>query len=53
MLHNFWLPYDLIRTWAKIKFELFNPLIIMGWGIYYFCSGVLAVRNLLKFYYQF
>jgi hypothetical protein len=21
----------------------------MGWGVYYFCSGVLAVRSLLNF----
>jgi hypothetical protein len=49
----FWLPCDLIRTWAKIKFELFNPLIMMGWGIYYFCSGVLVVRSLLNFSYYF
>jgi hypothetical protein len=53
MLHNFWLSYDLIRTWAKIKFELFNPLIMMGWGVYYFCSDVLVVRSLLKFSYHF
>jgi hypothetical protein len=53
MLHIFWLSYDLIETWAKIKFELFNPLIMMGWGIYYFCSGVLAVRSLLNFSYHF
>jgi hypothetical protein len=45
--------YGLIRTWAKIKFELFNPLIMMGWGVYYFYSGVLAVRSLLKFSYHF
>jgi hypothetical protein len=49
MLHNFWLSYDLIKTWAKIKFELFNPLIMMGLGVYHFCSGVLVVRSLLTF----
>jgi hypothetical protein len=26
---------------------------MMGWGIYYFCSGVLAIRSLLKFSYHF
>jgi hypothetical protein len=25
----------------------------MGWGVYYFFSGVLAVRSLLKFPYHF
>jgi hypothetical protein len=53
MLNSFWLSYDSIRTWAKIKFGLFNPFIMMGWGIYYFGSGVIAVRSLLKFSYHF
>jgi hypothetical protein len=26
---------------------------MMGWSVYYFCSGVLAVRSLLKFSYHF
>jgi hypothetical protein len=26
---------------------------MMGWGVYYFCSGVLAVKSLLKFSYHF
>jgi hypothetical protein len=26
---------------------------IMDWGAYYFCRGVLVVRSLLKFSYQF
>jgi hypothetical protein len=25
----------------------------MGWGVYYFCSGVLVVTSPLDFYYQF
>jgi hypothetical protein len=53
MLHNFWLSYDLIGTWAKTIFELFSSLIGRGWGVYYFCSGVLAVRSLLNFSYHF
>jgi hypothetical protein len=53
MLHNFWPPYYLIGTWAKIKFELFNPLNMIGWRMYYFYSGVLAVRSLLNFSYYF
>jgi hypothetical protein len=23
---------------------------MMGWGVYYFCSGVLVVRSLLNFF---
>jgi hypothetical protein len=53
MLHNVWLSYDLIGTWAKIKFELLNPLIMMGWGVSYFCSGALVGRSLLNFPYHF
>jgi hypothetical protein len=26
---------------------------MMGWGVYYFCSGVLVVRSLLNFSYHF
>jgi hypothetical protein len=50
-LHNFRLSYDLIRTWAKTIFELFSSLIVRGWGVYYFCSGVLVVKSLLNFSY--
>jgi hypothetical protein len=32
---------------------LFTPLKVMGWGVYYFCMGVLVVRSLLNFSYQF
>jgi hypothetical protein len=53
MLHNFRLSYELIRTWAKTIFELFSSLIMRGWGVYYFCSGVLVVRSLLNFSYHF
>jgi hypothetical protein len=30
-----------------------HVLIVMGWCVYYFCSGGLVVRNLLKFSYHF
>jgi hypothetical protein len=26
---------------------------MMGWGVYYFCSGVVVVRSLLNFIYPF
>jgi hypothetical protein len=26
---------------------------MMGWGVYYFCSGVLVVRGLLDFFTNF
>jgi hypothetical protein len=52
-LHNFRLSYDLIRTWTKTIFELFSSLIVRGWGVYYFCSGVLVVRSLLNFLFLF
>jgi hypothetical protein len=50
---HFWLVYDLIEIWPNIKFYLFNLLKMMGWGIYHFWSGVLVVRSLLNFFYQF
>jgi hypothetical protein len=53
LLHNFRLSYDLMRTLSKTIFELFSSLIVRGWGVYYFCSGVLVVRSLLNFYYHF
>jgi hypothetical protein len=52
-LHTFWLAYDLIEIWLNIKFYLFNPLKMMGWSIYHFCSGVVVVTSLLNFSYQF
>jgi hypothetical protein len=48
-LHNSWLTYDLIEIWLNTKFYLFNPLKMMGWGIYHFWSGVLVVTSLLNF----
>jgi hypothetical protein len=53
LLHIFWLTYDLIGIWLNTKFYLFNPLKMMGWGIYHFCSGVLVVRSLLIFFTNF
>jgi hypothetical protein len=46
---HFWLAYDLIEIWVNIKFYLFNPLKMMDWGIYHFCSGVLVVTSPLNF----
>jgi hypothetical protein len=34
---------------AKTKFYLSNPLKLMGWGVYHFCSCALVVRSLLIF----
>jgi hypothetical protein len=28
---------------------MFNSLIVMGWGVYHFCSGVLSNKSLLNF----
>jgi hypothetical protein len=47
------LTYDLIGVWLNIKFYLFNPLKMMGWGIYHFCNGVLVVTSLLNFFTNF
>jgi hypothetical protein len=49
LLHSFWLAYDLIEMWLKIKFYLFTLLKMMGWGVYHFCSGVLVVTSSLDF----
>jgi hypothetical protein len=53
LLHTFWLTYDLIGMLLNTKFYLFIPFKMMGWGVYHFCSGVLVVRSLLNFSYQF
>jgi hypothetical protein len=38
---------------AKNQGLIVQPLIMLGRGIYYFCSDVLAVRSLLHFSYHF
>jgi hypothetical protein len=48
-----WVTHDLIELWLIIMFYLFTLLKILGWGVYYFCSGVLVVASPLDFYYQF
>jgi hypothetical protein len=40
---------DLIEIWLNIKFYLFAPLKMMGWGVYHFCSGVSVVTSPLDF----
>jgi hypothetical protein len=46
---HFRLSHDLFKAWANFKFYLFSSLILMGWCVYHFCSGVLVVRSLLNF----
>jgi hypothetical protein len=48
-----WLTHDFIELWLIILLYLFTLLKMMGWGVYYFCSGVLVVTSPLDFYYQF
>jgi hypothetical protein len=48
-----WVTHDLIELWLIIMFYLFTLLKMMGWDVYYFCSGVLVVTSPLDFYYQF
>jgi hypothetical protein len=48
-----WVTHDLIELWLIIVFYLFTLLKMLGWGVYYFCSGVLVVASPLDFYYQF
>jgi hypothetical protein len=60
-LAKFWLPtlhyhgllHDLFGKCLIIMLDLFSLLKMMGWGVYYFCSGVLVVISSLNFYYQF
>jgi hypothetical protein len=49
MFPIFSLSFDLFEVLAKSKFYLFNPLTVMVWGGYHFCSGILVVRGLLDF----
>jgi hypothetical protein len=49
LLHLFSLSFNLFGVWAKSKFNLFNLLNVMMWGVYHFCSGVLVVEGLLNF----
>jgi hypothetical protein len=35
----FWVTHDLFGIWLIIMFYLFTLLKMMGWGVYYFCSG--------------
>jgi hypothetical protein len=48
-----WVIHDLFRKCLTIMLYLFTLLKMMGWGVHYFCSGVLVVTNSLDFYYQF
>jgi hypothetical protein len=48
-----WVIYDLFGKWPIIILYLFTLLKMMGWDVYYFCSGVLVVTSPLNFYYQF
>jgi hypothetical protein len=49
MFPIFSLSFDLFEVLAKSNFYLFNPLTVMVWGGYHFCSGILVVRGLLNF----
>jgi hypothetical protein len=42
--------HDLFEIGFIIIFYLFTLLKIMGWGVYYFCSGVLVVTSPLDFF---
>jgi hypothetical protein len=46
----FWVTYDLFGIWLIIMFYLFTLLKMMGWGVHYFCSGVLVITSPLNFY---
>jgi hypothetical protein len=49
-LHYFRVARDLFEIWLIIMSYLFTLLKMMGWGVYYFCSGVLVVRSPLDLY---
>jgi hypothetical protein len=40
--------FDLFEVLAKSKFYLFNPLTVIVWCGYHFCSGILVVRGILN-----
>jgi hypothetical protein len=48
-----WAIHDLFGKLLIIKLYLFTLLEMMGWVVYYFCSGVLVVTSPLDFYYPF
>jgi hypothetical protein len=45
----FWVTHDLFEIWLIIMFYLLTLLKMMGWGVYYFCNGVLVVTSPLDF----
>jgi hypothetical protein len=45
-----WVIHDLFGIWLIIILYLFILLKMIGWGVYYFCSGVLVVTSPLDFY---
>jgi hypothetical protein len=45
-----WVTHDLFEIWLIIMFYLFTLLKMMGWGVYYFWSGILVVTSPLDFY---
>jgi hypothetical protein len=48
-----WVIQYLFGKRLIIILYLFTLFKVMGWGVYYFCSGVLVVTSPLDFYYQF
>jgi hypothetical protein len=48
-----WVIHYLFGKRLIIILYLFTLFKVMGWGVYYFCSGVLVVTSPLDFYYQF
>jgi hypothetical protein len=45
-----WVIHDLFGIWLIIILYLFTQLKMIGWGVYYFFCGVLAVTSPLDFY---
>jgi hypothetical protein len=50
IIASFWVTHDLFEIWLIVMFYLFTLLKMMGWGVYYFWSGILVVTSPLDFY---
>jgi hypothetical protein len=48
-----WVIHDLFGKCLIIILYLFTLLKMMGWGVLYFCSGVLLVTSPLDFFINF
>jgi hypothetical protein len=45
--------FNFLKYWQNPSFIFFNPLILIFWGGYCFCSGTIVIKGLLNFSYHY